>query len=46
VKKIEKVFSFCGWRATLGLLNGCFGVSGLKLRDGLGYLRGFNQVDN
>ena len=30
----------------MGLLNGCFRVSGLKLRGALGYLRGFNQVDN
>ena len=46
MEKIGGVFSFFGWRATFGLLNRCFRVSGLKLRGALGYLRGFNQVDN
>ena len=46
MKKIGEVCSFFGGRATLGLLKRCFGVSGLKLRGALGYLRGFNLVDN
>ncbi len=46
MKKIGEVCSFFGFSATFRLLKRCFGVSGLKLRGALGYLRGFNQVDN
>ena len=44
MEKIGEAFSFFGWRATLGLLNRCFGVSELNLRDALGCLRGSDQA--
>ena len=44
MKKIGEVFSFFGWRATLALLNRCFGVSELNFRDAMCYLGGYDQA--
>jgi len=44
MKKIGEVSSFFGWRATLGLLNRCFGVSELNFRDAMCCLGGSDQV--
>jgi hypothetical protein len=46
MEKIGEVFSFFVWRATFGLLNRCFRVSGLKLPGALGYLMGLRLPRN
>ena len=44
MEKIGEVSSFFGWRATVGLINRCFGVSELNSRDALGCLGGSDQA--
>ena len=45
MEKIGEVFYFFpGWRATLGLLNRCFGVSELNFRDAMCCLGGSDQA--